>query len=226
MSSGDRPPQSHFGHTLKNPQRRVSSILINQDGTLPSRTGPRSVVTTFTALLILLLIFAAQESRADPAGLIVYGSDFVFTVREPWDWKGDIEAASHYGSNVVFYRRSETPRNVTTLIVVNVSTKSDEDTAADLEYDMSRYRRRYPGVLFKDIEVSSPRYRHFTKLFCVPDKFYEYVTYLNPGPASHFLLSVSMNTQIHAATPEEIAVYRTVVGSLGLIEPASERPSR
>lgn len=189
---------------------------------MPGSAGLQRGLATFARLLTLLLVFAAGNSGADMSGLIVYGSDFGFVVREPQGWKGDSEAASNYGGNIVFYRRSETVHNARTLILINVSTKSGENTAEDLEYDMTSYRRRFPNILFKDLEVSSPRYGSVAKVFYVPYEFYEYVTYLNPGPSSHLLLSASMNTQRRPATQEELAAYQSVIDSLALMDAPSK----
>ena len=95
-----------------------------------------------------------------------------------------------------------------------VATKADEDTAQDLAYDMNEYRKRYPAVQFHDIAIPAGRYREFPKLFCVPGEFYEYLTYLNPGPSSTLFLSVTMNTGKRPAGNAELYAYRSVIGSL------------
>ena len=224
MSSDEDRPPSRLVRTSVGEGDGALSITAEVDRMRGRGTSLRIGLAGFAAVLTLLLLFPSGLSRAydsGPDNLLVYGSGFLFSVREPRNWKADTKAASEYRANILFYRQGETARKARALIVVNVATKIDENTAADLKYDMSSYRRRYPGIIFKDIDVSSPHYESFAKLFCLPGKFYEYVTYLNPAPASRLLLSVSMNKQTQAAAPEELAAYRSVIGSLTLLRPGA-----
>jgi len=95
-----------------------------------------------------------------------------------------------------------------------VAKKISEDTSADLKHTIDRYRLRYHNVESRDGAASHPRYRAYAKLFCLPGKFCEYVTYVNPGPASSFLLSVVLTRPKHAATSIELAAYKRVIASL------------
>ncbi len=57
------------------------------------------------------------------------------------------------------------------------------------------------------------------KRFYIPGQFYEYVTYVNPGPKKPVLLSVSMNTQKLEASEKELEAYKSAVQSLTLLKP-------
>ncbi len=168
----------------------------------------RSAILALTAVLVLPVPHAAA------AGLIVYGTDFAFSVAEPPGWVGDTESAAQMDANIVLYRRGQPPDPSHGMIRVRVNKKTDENTAADLEADENAYRSRYPKVVFKSLAVSHPTYSVSSKLFAVPDEFYEYVTYLNPGPSLHFMLSISMNTGKKAASEEELKAYQSVVASI------------
>jgi len=168
-------------------------------------------------VLVLAILATLPLERAEADGLIVYGSGFAFTVSEPPGWIGDTKAAATLGANIIFYRRGETAVRSKALIRVLVADKVDENTVADLESDERDYRQRYPKVIFKDVAVSHAEYKTYPKLFCVPGEFYEYVTYLNPGPTRPLLLSVSMNTQKEPATAEEWKTYHSIVSSLTFI---------
>ena len=159
-------------------------------------------------------LFLLRCPQARAAGLIVYGANWAFTVDEPHGWTGDIQGAKLYNANIIFYRQGESASDAAAAIRIVVATKADEDTARDLAYDMNEYHKRYPAVQFHDIAIPAGRYREFPKLFCVPGEFYEYLTYLNPGPSSALLLSVAMNTGKRPAGNAELYAYRSVIGSL------------
>lgn len=161
---------------------------------------------------ISTLAFSEDAPRLDQ--LIVYGQGFSFGVKEPPGWTGDTQNANHVGANVLFYRATENLNNVGALIRVRLSSKTDEDTTADLKYDMNEYRTKYPKIQFVEFEATHPSYRIFPKLFLLQGEFSEYVAYLNPGPTTPFLISASMNKQRGQATTEEIEAFRLVVKSI------------
>jgi hypothetical protein len=97
---------------------------------------------------------------------------------------------------------------------VRLNDKEDEDTAADLKYDMDGYRAKYPKIQFVDFTVTHRTYLVMPKLFLLPGEFAEYVAYLNPGPKAKFLISASMNKQREQASAEELEAFRLVVQSL------------
>jgi hypothetical protein len=147
--------------------------------------------------------------------LDVYGDGFAFEVREPPGWFVDSTIASEFGASVILYPTTRDPHSPGTPVIrVAVAKKIGEDTGADLKHTMVYYRSRYHNVEFLDSAASHPRYGVYTKRFCLPRKFCEYVTYLNPGPASSFLLSVVLTRPKHAATSIELAAYKRVIASL------------
>ena len=177
------------------------------------------------ALFFSALLFSVDASAAEPAestatpnlkGMLVYGADFAFSVSEPDGWTGDTENAAQWKCNVFFYPKGQDAKDAT-LIRVTVASKVSDDVTKDLKVDMDRYSQHYPKVLFKNLEASHPDYRSFPKLFLVAGEFSEYVTYLNPGPKSHHLLSVSMSKQRSEADPQELATYRAVLRSVFLL---------
>jgi len=145
---------------------------------------------------------------------MVYGKGFAFWVKEPQGWVGDIQNSSRFHANIIFYKKSETAKNAKALIRVLVAQKVDENTKLDLECDMKGYKSKYRNIKFKDINVTHPTYKTFPKLFFVPDTFYEYVVYINPGKKFTLLLSVSMNKQKKEATKEELETFRNIVSSI------------
>src|SRR5882672_5218264 len=168
----------------------------------------------------LVGVFAAALLRP-PAifgGLLVYGEGFAFTVAEPPKWKGDIQSAAQWGANIIFYPQGESPSAPGTVVIrIGVFSKTDEDTSKDLEADMNQYRSKYPKVAFKDIDGIKAQYKAWPRLFYLPKTFYEYVTYLNPGPEHRKLISISMNKSGTPATADELHAYQAVIQSFLLI---------
>lgn len=170
-------------------------------------------------LLAALAISGIPAERLDAAesmtaGMIVYGDDWAFAVKEPKGWTGDTRNAVKLNANAIYYRSTETFNTMSTIIMVRVFSKIDENTANDLANDMELYRLRFPKVKFEDLKVSHPTYRIFPKLFYVPDNFYEYVVYLNPGGTYKHAVSVAMNIQKRRATEKELKVFQKIVGTI------------
>ena len=65
--------------------------------------------------------------------------------------------------------------------------------------------------------MSHPRYKVFASEFVVKGKYHEYGAYLNPGPRSHLMFSVAMNTQRNEATPAQLSALAKIVGSLEML---------
>ena len=176
------------------------------------------VLRTGTGILLLFSGVCTQADQSDLSSLLVYGEGFRFAVKEPPGWVGDTDRAAEFGANIIFYRRGQTPdTRGAPLIRILVAHKVDENTAEDLAHDMDEYRQRYPDTKFRDLEVKHTSYKPFSKLFYVPGKFYEYVTYLNPGAASTLLLSASMNKEGVEATQSEYSAYVEIIGSLHVL---------
>jgi len=171
----------------------------------------------FSIFFTFLTTFAVAKEKIPLDGLMVYGEGFAFGVKEPQGWVGDIQNSSRFHANIIFYKKSETAENAKTLIRILVAKKADENTKADLEYDMEGYKSKYSNVKFKDIDVSHPKYKTFPKLFFVPDTFFEYVVYINPGEGIPQLYSVSMNTQKEEATKVELEAFRNIIRSILMI---------
>jgi hypothetical protein len=151
--------------------------------------------------------------------LLVYGNDFIFSVKEPPGWNGDTINAEKFQSNVILHESGQPSDSLSGLIRIRVNSKEDENTSADLEEDMRDYKARYAKVQFKDLSIKNPRYLCLAKVFYVPGEFYEYVTYVNPGPKKPLLFSVSMNTQKSEASAKELEAYKSAVQSLTLLKP-------
>jgi len=175
--------------------------------------SPRMAYTVL-GLVLLAETAAPVQSPQKLNSLIVYGDGFAFGVKGPDGWHGDTDTiAAQYHVNVVFQSPDELPKyNVT--IRVLVSKKADENTIEDLNYDMDGYKRRIPNVQFRDLNLAHAEYRTFAKIAFVPNQFYEYVAYLNPGQGRRFILSVAMSKRGEPATESELKAYETVLKSI------------
>lgn len=181
----------------------------------------RISIASLSWAYFIALAWMIQPSNAQQrlVQLLVYGDDFIFSVKEPPGWSGDTTGAGKFQSNVILHETGQPPESLSGLIRIRVNAKADENTSADLEEDMRSYRAQYPKVRFKDLSVRNPRYRCLAKVFYVPGEFYEYVAYLNPGPTKPVLFSVSMNSQKSEASAKELEAYESAVQSLRLLKP-------
>lgn len=177
------------------------------------------LILLLTLFLLPIYLQAGAASRIEKKldALLVYGEGFVFSVKEPSGWVGDIESAKQYSANIIFFPAGKIHDSTQTVIRVLIVDKVDENTQEDLSHDMSGYKDQYGGIQFEDISVTHPSYRTFPKLFTVPGQFYEYVAYVNPGPSKKQMFSVSMNKQKTEATPHELNVYQEIITSLRLL---------
>jgi len=168
---------------------------------------------------------AAEEERT-PGPMVIYGDDLMFTIKEPEGWIADIENAPKVSAGVILYRKSETFEKHGVLIAIRVAKKVDERTANDLAHDMAEFRNLYPDVQFKDLKVKHPSYASHAKIFAIPKSRYDYVAFLNPGPVTPYLFSVTMYTGKKQAGKTELQVYKDVVKSLEFIPQDAAAPQR
>jgi len=174
---------------------------------MPSRAMVR-------VLILLVAASAAAQSSQKLNNLLVYGDGFAFGVKEPDGWQGDTgEIAARYHVNVVFQSPDEPPQSDVT-IRVRINKKVDENTIEDLNYDMDGYKQKFPNVQFGDLNLAHAEYKTFAKIFFIPNQFYEYVAYLNPGPGKRFILSVAMSKKGAPTTESELKAYETVLKSI------------
>lgn len=178
------------------------------------------LLTTFLALVVVWLCpLQASLAQQKSDQLLVYGNDFLFSVKEPKGWAGDTTNADKFEANVVFHEANQPLDSYAGLIRIRLNPKEDENTSIDMEDDMNDYKQRFPGVQFKELTVKHPNYVCIAKAFYIPGDFYEYVAYVNPGPKKQILFSASMNTGKSVASPKELAAYRTAIESLTLLKP-------
>src|SRR6266481_2100216 len=169
-----------------------------------SASGARNAVARFwvCCTIVFTLSFSSfAQQKLDQ--LLVYGDNFLFSVREPAGWKGDTASAESLAG----------------LIRVRLSDKTDENISADMEDDIRSYRAQYPKIQFKDIAIRNLAHPAVAKVFYVPGQFYEYVTYMNPGLGKPFIFSVSMNSQKSEATAKQLGAYESTLASLKLLKP-------
>ena len=170
---------------------------------------------------LVALCFVVQPSLAQQKlnRLIVYGENFIFSVKEPTGWNGDTTNAEKFQCNLVLHESGRAPDSTEGLIRIRVNDKVDENTRADLEADMDDYKAKYPTVHFRDIPAKNPNYRCLASVFYIPGKFYEYVAYVNPGPQKPLLFSVSMNTYKSQASAKQLEAFQSAIQSLTLLKP-------
>jgi hypothetical protein len=165
--------------------------------------------------LALVAQTSAPKSQSDMHSLLLYGDGWMFKASEPVDWIADTDKiAREYQVNVIFIPKSKESRKHEVTIRVRLNEKTDEDPNADMKADVDGYKKQYPKTEFTPLAFNHPTMKTCAKLFAEPGKFYEYVSYLNPGKQYHTMFSVSMSKSKEAATPDEIAAFQHVLQSL------------
>lgn len=167
-----------------------------------------------TAALLLSPTARADDARKDL--VLVYGDNFILVLKEPKGWVSDTKEAPKFGANVILYPKGVKPDDADALIQVQVNKKEGEDIDAKMLSDIQTYKKNRPEVAFAPMVVTHPKYKTVSKLFLVKDKYYQYVTYLNPGPAVPLLLSAQLARFQMKATKEELGAYEDVVHSLAV----------
>jgi hypothetical protein len=166
---------------------------------------------------LVTILGSASIAAGEPGHHVLdfSGKGAAFVVKEPPGWFADTTIAHQFGADVIFYPAAGDPHSTLTPVIrVVVIKKTGEGTRSDLNDYVEHYRARFQDVEFRDSATRHPRYRAYAKLVCAPGKFCDYVTFLDPGPGSAFMLSVTLNRPKRAATSTELAAYKHVVASL------------
>ncbi len=179
------------------------------------KNGLGSLLLTLAAAAVSLGGAPGDEPKLDR--LLVYGEGWAFSAQAPPGWVGDTQRAGDIGANVAFYRDGESMSSAVALIRIRVNPKMDENISADLDFDKDGYRKRFPSIAFRDLDVAHAKYQTVGSVFFVQGEFYEYVLYINPGKGSRWNFSASMNIQKADATPADLAAFRSIVRSIGLL---------
>jgi hypothetical protein len=119
----------------------------------------------FLILFVLAtnVIFGQISDTTKMNGLIIYGDGFIFSVKEPDGWTGDIDNAKQYYSNIIFYKSKEDLDKGGVLIQVYNFSKQDEKTNKDLEYDVKSYKDKYKELKQQDLLVTHKEYKCYSK---------------------------------------------------------------
>src|SRR5271155_3896418 len=113
---------------------------------------PRFWVSCLIAVILSFPSFAQQKLDQ----LLVYGDNFLFSVKEPAGWKGDTATAENFQSNVVLHEATQPIESLAGLIRVRLNDKTDENISADMEDDIRTYKAQSPKIRFRDIAIKNP----------------------------------------------------------------------
>jgi hypothetical protein len=183
------------------------------------RGASKAMARFWVSCIIVSTLSFSSLAQQKLDQLLVYGDNFLFSVKEPAGWRGDTASAETFQSNVVLHEATQPSQSLAGLIRVRLNDKTDENISADMEEDIRSYKAQYPKIQFKDIAIRNPAYPAVAKVFYVPGQFYEYVAYMNPGRGKPFIFSVSMNSPNSGATAKQLDAYELTLASLKLLKP-------
>lgn len=138
-------------------------------------------------------------------------------VLEPENWFGDLVRAKNCNAEAMFYKDERSFQNGGALIKVFLYDKRDENTLADLEYDVNAFMRDYKKAKKQRFEVKHAEYVTFSHLVFVEGETYEYLVYMNPGREFSQGVLVSMQVQEREANKAELSVFDEIVRSVYLL---------
>jgi|APGre2960657468_1045069.scaffolds.fasta_scaffold67740_2 hypothetical protein len=176
------------------------------------------ILALFIIGLTSLNSFGQTSDTSKMDNLMVYGDGFIFSVKEPNGWTGDIDIAKDYFSNIVFYTSKDDIKKGGALIQVYSFSKQDEKTEKDLEYDIKTYKDKYKNLKQQDFLVSHKEYKCFSKLAYVDKEFYQYTVYVNPGSKFKTGVSIAMNISKQPATEQELQAFIQIISSLIMLK--------
>ena len=176
------------------------------------------ILVLFVFGLTTMTCFGQTKDTSKMDVLMVYGDSFIFSVKEPDGWTGDTKIAHKYYSNIVFYKSIADFNKGGALVQVYNFKKHDEQTENDLIYDINGYKKKYTNLIEQELIVGHKDYKCFSKVIYVPDKFYQYIVYVNPGQKYKSGISISMNISKREATEEELKAFREIISSLVMMK--------
>lgn len=168
--------------------------------------------------LTTLHTFGQINDKEKMSSLLVYGDKFMFSVKEPYNWIGDIDNAKEFHANIIFYRSKKDFENGGALVQVYVYNKTDENIENDLLYDIKGYQKDYKNLKQQDFIVSHKEYQSSSKLVYVEKKFHTYIVYINCGTKFKSGISVAMNLEKRPATEDEMNAFREIIASLSMFK--------
>jgi hypothetical protein len=135
-------------------------------------------------------------------------------IKEPENWVGDLVKAGEMYANVLFYQSEKSFKSGGVLIKVIVYTKQDENTLADLDYQIKTFKKEYKNAKIEDFTIKHSEYPCFSNLLFVKKKRYEYITYVNPGREYKAGVLITMRTKKRPANIQEMRIYDEIIRSL------------
>lgn len=162
---------------------------------------------------------AAIPDSAAPKNVLISGNGFSFTLKQPAGWICNTQKAEEYMANAILYVNEDSIKTGGALVQLSVFLKPDEFTEKDLEENISTYKNEYSNLKETNIDsIVHPTYRTYGKLEYVPDDFYQYIIYLNPGQQFKYGFSVGMNIYKRPANNEELDAIKLIVSSLHMLK--------
>lgn len=178
----------------------------------------------FKILTLLVIVLISKDSLGQSVesskkdNLIIYGEGFIFSVKEPNGWTGDMDLAEEYDANIIFYKNIDEIKKGGAIIQVYCFGKQDEKTEKDLQADIKSYKDKYKNLKQQDFLVSHKAYKCFSKLVFVDNDFYQYIVYVNPGSKYQKGISIAMNISKRKATEQELQAFKEIISSLIMLK--------
>ena len=109
----------------------------------------KKLLFTLFFLAISIKIFTQEELNTG----IIYGKNYVFSLKAPEGWILDNKSGARQGLQAVFYRNGEAWNNAITVIYANSASLEDpahKSLDELINYDINNFKKQYPGIYILD----------------------------------------------------------------------------
>ena len=126
-------------------------------------------------------------------GYAVMSGQYMYVVKPPAGWVGDMKNASEYQCDILIYPQSGKVTQDTPIVTIALWPKEQSvSVATELHNDMARWSKRYPNTSFQDFAVARKGFQSYAKIYFVPGVYTDYVAYLDPGAQLPYYFIVSL----------------------------------
>jgi hypothetical protein len=109
----------------------------------------KNLLFSLSFFAISIVILGQEELNTG----IIYGKNYVFSLKAPDGWILDNKSGARQGLQAVFYRKGESWNNALTVIYANCASLEDpaHKTLNELiNYDTNNFKKQYPGISILD----------------------------------------------------------------------------
>src|SRR5579859_5935219 len=170
-------------------------------------------------ILVIIFIFLSQVCFAQDDGMnvgIIYGSNYVFSLKAPDGWVLDNTSGQAQGLQAVFYPKGETWNNATTVMYANTASLENEAHKTLnllIKYDLDTFKKNYSGIAIADGKDVVIKKDVIAKIKHLSGKSYgnfEAMAYIDAGKNS---IMIVMSSRTRDGFDKSLSAFESLVKS-------------